>query len=219
MSKVLVTESHLEDIADAIRAKLGVATEYKPGQMATAIGTIPTGITPTGTISITQNGTVDVTNYASASVNVSGGGGGKMWFDANNVTVTPSSAAQTDTDGLIYTVLQSSSGDASGSAWVVNSNSSIDLTNIGKIYVCVFLGEFETNVSNPFVGVASQQISSFDDMSQCAVSSRFSSTSSSGSIIKLDVSSLSGSYYLVASGKLTYGSYGWVRTKFAAIAV
>lgn len=37
---------------------------------STLIDSIPTGITPTGTISITSNGTVDVTNYASADVSV-----------------------------------------------------------------------------------------------------------------------------------------------------
>ena len=174
---------------------------------------------------ITQNGTYNASSdnadgYSSVTVNVSGGGGSSVtWFCASNVTVTPPSAQQAAADDLIYTVLESSSGDASGSAWVVNSNSWIDLTNINSIFVCVFLGNFETNVSNPFVGVASQQISSFEDISQCAVSIRLSTVSGSGDIIKLDVSSLTGSYYLVAAGKLTYGSYGWVRTKFAAIAV
>lgn len=35
---------------------------------------VPQGITPTGTLDITENGLVDVAQYASANVNVSGGG-------------------------------------------------------------------------------------------------------------------------------------------------
>ena len=71
MSKVLVTESHLNNIAEAIRSKNGESTTYRPGDMAAAIRDIPTGgITPTGTINIMQNGTHDVTQYASANVSV-----------------------------------------------------------------------------------------------------------------------------------------------------
>lgn len=71
MADVIIDNSNLYDIADSIRAKLGVQTTYKPSQMADAIDSISGGgITPTGTISITENGTHDVTSYASASVAV-----------------------------------------------------------------------------------------------------------------------------------------------------
>ena len=42
MSKVLVTESYLVDIGDAIRNKNGSTTKYKPSEMATAINDITT---------------------------------------------------------------------------------------------------------------------------------------------------------------------------------
>lgn len=43
MTKVLVTESHLIDIADAIREKLGVSDTYTPAEMGPAIETISGG--------------------------------------------------------------------------------------------------------------------------------------------------------------------------------
>jgi len=42
MAKVLVTESYLSDIADAIRSKNGAATTYKPGAMSAAIEALET---------------------------------------------------------------------------------------------------------------------------------------------------------------------------------
>lgn len=70
MANVLVEKDSLEDIADAIRAKNGTQSTYKPREMAQAISEIGGGITPTGTKQISQNGTHDVTDYASAQVNV-----------------------------------------------------------------------------------------------------------------------------------------------------
>lgn len=101
MSKVTVTESHLEDIGDAIRGKLGTSQGYTPGQMAAAIESIPTGVTPTGTINITQNGQTDVTQYASAAVNVpnsyAAGDEGKVVQNGALVAQTSETVAQNGT--------------------------------------------------------------------------------------------------------------------------
>lgn len=74
MSEVIVTESSLSDIADAIRAKNGTQNTYKPGQMAAAITALPTAtIEP---LSVTENGTYTAQSggYSPVVVNVSGGG-------------------------------------------------------------------------------------------------------------------------------------------------
>lgn len=77
MSKVFIEEASLTAIGDAIRAKTGSTDLMSPAVMVTAIEGIETGsssggITPTGTITITSNGDYDVTEFATASINVAG---------------------------------------------------------------------------------------------------------------------------------------------------
>lgn len=95
MTKILVSDTNLTNIADVIRAKNGSTDTYKVDEMAEAIRNIESGITPTGELTITENGTFDVTNYASANVNVASSGGaeavyGEIWgtdpMDDINVT-------------------------------------------------------------------------------------------------------------------------------------
>ena len=84
-------------IANAITGK-GVVTSNTDSfqTMANNISNIQTGstgITPTGTKEITQNGTYDVTNFASVLVNVASSGGGNL----ESGTITPTKQS-TDID-------------------------------------------------------------------------------------------------------------------------
>ena len=76
--KKLYPESDMQNIADAIRDKLGVSTKYKTSQMAEAVEQIRTSPDPViEKLSVTDNGTytvpVGTDGYSPVIVNVEGG--------------------------------------------------------------------------------------------------------------------------------------------------
>lgn len=127
MPQVLITESYLDNIADAIRYKNGTQETYTPSEMAPAIralNTTGTGyVLPSGTLEITENGTYDVTLYENAHVNFQSivAQQGTVTRDANNMlifspetgliaqskTVTPNTTIQVITPDNGYDTLTS----------------------------------------------------------------------------------------------------------------
>lgn len=67
---VYMPESVWKEILDSMRAKEGTSAGILATELSEKIAGITTGITPSGTKNITSNGTHDVTDYATANVNV-----------------------------------------------------------------------------------------------------------------------------------------------------
>lgn len=111
MTRVLTDNQNYHDIAEAIREKLGVETEYLPSEMAEAIGDIqPQGTY--GTKTITANGTYDpiddgVDAYSSVTADVQPTLQSKTATE--NGTVTPDSGY----DGLSSVIVNVSGGGSS----------------------------------------------------------------------------------------------------------
>ena len=93
MANVIVDKNKIDILANAISLKSGEPVTMTLDEMVEAVDGIESGITPTGTITITTNGTTDVTNYAIADVQVSGS---SPTLQTKNKTYTPTESQQTE---------------------------------------------------------------------------------------------------------------------------
>ena len=76
MSKVILKEDNLTNIANSIRNKLNILTTYKPSEMSTAINNIPSKYSPEW---VTFNATSSSTAQNNTVLDVS-------WLDTSNMT-------------------------------------------------------------------------------------------------------------------------------------
>ena len=127
MPQVLVTETYLQAIGDAIRYKNGSEEDYTPAEMAPAIraivGTQEGYLLPSGTFEISANGEYDIAQYANVRVNFTPPtvAAGHVVEDANGIvtfsaesglvaqtkTVTPNNTTQVITPDNGYDTLTS----------------------------------------------------------------------------------------------------------------
>ena len=132
MAKGLITQQHLEDIAEAIRGRNNSFTEYKPSEMAAAVSAIPNIYTAgdegkvvknsaliaqtARATEITENGTYDTTENNEVTVDVSGSSSVVQPLSVTqNGTYTPPSGV----DGYAPVTVNVSGG---GEDWVSLKN-------------------------------------------------------------------------------------------------
>lgn len=148
MANVIIDESSLYAIADAIRDKLEVETTYKPSEMAEAIADI--GSATLGTKTITSNGTYDAEDdsldgYSEVTVSVSGGSpSGTKSITANGTGIDVAAYAYADV-AVPNTYAAGDEGKVVSNGALVSQTSNTVTTN--DTYDTTLINSLTVNVS------------------------------------------------------------------------
>lgn len=166
MATYIIDGSDLTDVADAIRTRGGTSALLSfPNEFVDAIENIPHDEAPSGTISITQNGTFDVFEYASAEVNIPGTPSGTISITENgtvNVTNYASAEVNVPTPQPTGTISITENG-ITNVAWYANAEvnvpgivpsgtKNIAITQNGTTRENVYDNEYANITTNVIIG-------------------------------------------------------------------
>jgi len=179
--------------------------------------------------SITQNGTYNASSdnadgYSKVVVNVSGGGGGVTKIGYSGVTfvntTTDDNIGDATSNHITTSIASSNAGGMAPSGTEQMIYTQLDVSDFNFIVAKVYSAEKNTNTTygGIVVGIDSSLPATYNDAKSVAKKQTINQ-SSNVEIYTIDVSELTGTYYIFYSSRIQYSSSGYCRAEFEFIAV